>query len=62
MVRGGSPAAAHFLGLTFAKFEEPLIEGGAITKSEFVDAVNALNDPSVSIVMPMTVAAWGRRR
>lgn len=62
VVRGGSPPAAHFLGLTFAKFEGPLIEGGAITKSEFVDAMNALNDPSVSVVMPMTVAAWGRRR
>ena len=61
VVRGATPPAAHFLGLTFAKFEGPLVDGGAITKSDFVDAMNALNDPSVTVVMPMTVAAWGRR-
>jgi hypothetical protein len=32
-----------------------------VTKTVFDEAIAAFDDPSVTIVTPMTVAAWGRR-
>jgi hypothetical protein len=32
-----------------------------VTQEEFAEAVAALQDPSITVVAPMTVAAWGRR-
>jgi hypothetical protein len=32
-----------------------------VTEVDFAEAVAALEDPQRSIVMPMTVAAWGWR-
>jgi hypothetical protein len=32
-----------------------------VTAAEYADAVAVLDDPAATIVMPMTVAAWGRR-
>jgi SAM-dependent methyltransferase len=61
IVRGGSPPAAHFLRLTLEKLRAPLLTEETVTESEFAEAVKALQDPQRSIVMPMTVAAWGRR-
>jgi SAM-dependent methyltransferase len=61
VVRGGSPPAAHFLGLTLEKLRGPLLKDGAVTEAEFVEAISALQDPAVTVVMPMTVAAWGWR-
>jgi SAM-dependent methyltransferase len=61
VVRGGSPPAAHFLALTLDKLRAPLIEDGEITEADFAEALAALADPAVSVVMPMTVAAWGWR-
>jgi SAM-dependent methyltransferase len=61
VVRGGSPPAAHFLRLTLEKLRAPLLAGGAISEAEFAEAVAALEDPAVTVVMPMTVAAWGWR-
>jgi SAM-dependent methyltransferase len=61
VVRGGSPPAAHFLRLTIEKFRDPLLSSKAVTEGEFTEATTALQDPGKSIVMPMTVAAWGRR-
>lgn len=60
VVRGGSPPA-HFLRLTLVKLRASLVAAGAITEEEFAEAVAALEDPQVTVVMPMTVAAWGRR-
>ncbi len=61
IVRGGSPLAAHFLRLTVEKLREPLLTGGAVNEAEFEAAVAALEDPTVTVIAPMTVAAWGRR-
>jgi hypothetical protein len=57
VVRGGSPPAAHFLRLTLEKLRVPLLEDGTVTEAEFAEAVAALEDPAVTVVMPMTVAA-----
>src|ERR1700757_4173460 len=61
VVHGGSPPAAHFLALTLEKLRVGLIDDGAVTETEFVEAISALQDPAVSVVMPLTVAAWGWR-
>ena len=61
IVRGGTPLAADFLRLTIEKLREPVLAAGAVTAEEFADAVAALQDPNVTVVAPMTVAAWGRR-
>jgi SAM-dependent methyltransferase len=62
VVRGGSPPAANFLRLTIEKFRGPLLDQRKVTEQEFTEATEALRDPGRSFVMPMTVAAWGRRR
>jgi SAM-dependent methyltransferase len=61
VVRGGSPPAAHFLRLTLDKLEAALLADHAVTPAEYAEAVAALEDPARTIVMPMTIAAWGRR-
>jgi SAM-dependent methyltransferase len=61
VVRGGSAPAGDFLRLTIEKFRAPLLAARAVTEVEFETATNALSDPERSFVMPMTVAAWGRR-
>lgn len=61
IVRGGSAPAAHFLRLTLEKLRTPLLDYGSVTEAEFAEAVAALENPATTVVMPMTVAAWGRR-
>ena len=61
MVRGGSPPAAHFLRLTLDKLKPTLIADHTVTIAEYAEAVAALEDPARTIVMPMTIAAWGTR-
>jgi SAM-dependent methyltransferase len=61
IVRGGSAPAAHFLRLTLEKLRAGVLATREITQQEFNDAVAALEDAAVSIMMPMTVAAWGRQ-
>jgi SAM-dependent methyltransferase len=61
IVRGGSPLAADFLRLTIEKLREPVLDSGAVTSREFAQAVAALHDLTVTVVPPMTVAAWGSR-
>jgi SAM-dependent methyltransferase len=61
VVRGGSPLAADFLRLTIEKLREPVLAGGAVSRDEFARAVAALQDPAITVVAPMTVAAWGTR-
>ena len=62
VVRGGTPPAAHFLRLTLDKLEPALLADRTVTAAEYAEAVAVLNDPSRTIVMPMTVAAWGWRK
>jgi SAM-dependent methyltransferase len=62
VVRGGSAPAGDFLRLTIEKFREPLLEGHTVDELEFEAATTALSDTRRSIMMPITVAAWGRRR
>jgi SAM-dependent methyltransferase len=61
IVRGGHPLAAHFLRLTLEKLREPVLSAGHVTREAFDEAVTALEDPAVTVVAPMTVAAWGWR-
>ena len=61
IVPGGHPLAAHFLRYTFEKFREPLLAAETVTEREFAEAISALEDPNVTVVGPMTVAAWGRQ-
>jgi hypothetical protein len=61
IVRGGSPPAAHFLRLTLEKLREGILASHRICEEELDLALAALQDASVTVVMPMTVAAWGRR-
>jgi SAM-dependent methyltransferase len=61
IVRGGSPPAAHFLGLTLEKLRHGMMASHRISEGELDSALAALQDPSLTVVMPMTVAAWGRR-
>jgi hypothetical protein len=37
------------------------LSAGQVTKTAFDEAVAALEDPAITVVAPMTVAAWGRR-
>ena len=61
IVRGGDALAAHFLRFTLEKFREPVLAAGTVTESDFAEAIGALEDPALSVVTPMTVAAWGWR-
>jgi SAM-dependent methyltransferase len=61
IVRGGSPLAADFLRLTIEKLREAVVAGGAVSGDEFAQALAALQDPDVTVIAPMTVAAWGSR-
>jgi SAM-dependent methyltransferase len=61
IVRGGSPLAADFLRLTVEKLREPVLTAGSVTEPEFAEAMAALQDSAVTVVAPMTVAAWGWR-
>ena len=60
-MRGGSPLAAEFLRLTIEKLREPVLVSGTVSLEEFEQMVHALQDPSVVVVAPMTVAVWARR-
>jgi SAM-dependent methyltransferase len=60
-VRGGSPPAAHFLGLTLEKLRGAMLATRQISEEELDSALAALQDPSVTVVMPVTIAAWGRQ-
>ena len=59
VVRGGSPPAAHFLALTVEKFRAPLLAQQTVSELEFDSAIAALENPAMTFLMPMTVAAWG---
>ena len=61
IVRGGTPLAGDFLRLTIEKLREPVLARGEVTPDEFSQALADLQDPNVTVVAPMTVAAWGVR-
>ena len=61
VVRGGSPPAADFLRLTIAKLRDPLVDNGAVTEAQLAEALEALENPAISVLMPLTIAAWGWR-
>jgi len=61
VVRGGSPPAADFVRLTLEKLKAAILGERLVTAEDYAEAVAALEDPDRTIVMPMTVAAWGRR-
>jgi hypothetical protein len=60
IVRGASPPAAQFLRLTIEKLREPLIAEHRVNDAELDDVVAILQDPAVTVMFPLTVAAWGR--
>jgi SAM-dependent methyltransferase len=60
IVSGGHPLAAHFLRFTIEKLRDPVLTAGTVTEADFAEAIDALENPELTIVTPMTVAAWGR--
>jgi ubiquinone/menaquinone biosynthesis C-methylase UbiE len=60
VVHGGS-VPTDFLRLTLEKCRAILLAQRKTTEAEFAEATEALRDPRRSIMMPMTVAAWGWR-
>jgi hypothetical protein len=61
IVTGSDPLSRDFLRLTLEKLREPVLASGDVTEAGYNKAVSVLQDPSVTIVAPMTVAAWGWR-
>jgi SAM-dependent methyltransferase len=61
IVTGSDPLSRDFLRLTLEKLREPVLASGDVTEGDYTAAVSVLQDPSVTIVAPMTVAAWGWR-
>jgi SAM-dependent methyltransferase len=61
IVTGSDPLSRDFLRLTIEKLKEPLLASGDVTEADYTKAVSALQDPSHTVVAPMTVAAWGWR-
>jgi SAM-dependent methyltransferase len=61
IVRGGHPLASHFLRFTLEKLRGSVIDEGLATSADFVEAIGALDNPALTVITPMTVAAWGRR-
>ena len=61
IVRGGNPLAANFLRFTLEKLYQSVVSEGEVTEAEFAEALDSLENPAVTVVTPMTVAAWGRR-
>jgi SAM-dependent methyltransferase len=61
VVRGGSPPAANFLRLTIEKVKSGVLADETVTSADYDEAIAALEDPGATIVMPMTIAGWGRR-
>ena len=59
--RRRSKPAAHFLRLTFEKLRPALHGAHGLTEAELSEAFAALLDPSLTLAMPLTVAAWGWR-
>jgi SAM-dependent methyltransferase len=60
VVRGGS-RPTDFIRLTLERCRAALLAEHRTTEAEFAEATDALGDPRRSIMMPMTVAAWGWR-
>jgi hypothetical protein len=61
-VPGGHPLAAQFLRFTLEKLHQPVVADGQVTEADFAEALDALQNPAVTVVTPMTVAAWGTKR
>jgi SAM-dependent methyltransferase len=61
VVRGGAPPAVDFFRLSIEKLRPALLENHAVTDAELTQAITALEDPAVTVIMPVTVAAWGYR-
>jgi hypothetical protein len=59
--RAGDPGLA-FARLTLEQLQDTLVEQGRLTGEEVEEALRSLDDPDVTLVSAILVAAWGRRR
>ncbi len=48
--------------LTLAQLRQGMIETGQMTPEEIDTAITLCNDPRLSLLSPITMAAWGRHR
>ena len=55
-----TPSPPTSLRFTLEKLRESVVSEGEVTESEFAEALDALENPAVTVLTPMTVAAWGR--
>ena len=55
------PSGGALLRLTLDKLRPALVVDQLVTVADYTEAIATLEDPASTIVMPMTVAAWGTR-
>jgi hypothetical protein len=60
MVQSGSPGAA-LLRANWEQLQGAMIEAGYVTKQEFENDLNRLDDPGFMMPSSILWAAWGRR-
>lgn len=60
LVRGGTKETTFFR-LSLLALKPRLIEAGLLSERDAERTLTALDDPSLSYVVPMIVSAWGRR-
>ena len=57
----GSEAGGRIWRLTLAQLRAPMIAAGRMTASEIDEAMALCDDPRLSTLAPVVMAAWGRR-
>ena len=60
VLRGGSPGTA-FNRYSLLAYRDAIVGSGALTESEFDEALRSLEDPGEHILTPVLFAAWGRK-
>lgn len=58
MWRGGEPGGDVWR-LTFAQLREPIVASGLVTSGEIDEVIKLCDNPGMSLLSPVTMAAWG---
>lgn len=60
MWRGGEPGGTLCM-LTLAQMREAIVAAGEVTPSDVEEFIELCDGPRLSLLSPVTMAAWGRR-
>jgi SAM-dependent methyltransferase len=60
MAQGDHPSAV-LPRLTLERVREPVVASGAVSDAEYAEALALLDDPAVTLMLHVMMAAWGRR-